>query len=86
LPDASDEGFYGSVAGNMAGKDVNEAAPFQQMMKRVGSGGIRNVYLKQVGKELTLQFTHVLPDGTKERLEDAKRRVEEIAALGSISI
>lgn len=85
LPDASNERFYGSPTGSDMAGDGNEAAPFQQLMKKIASGEIRNVRLKQVEKELTLQFTHVLPDGTKERLEETKRKVREVTVSGFIS-
>ncbi len=85
LPDASDERFYGSPTGSDMAGDGYKAAPFQRMMEKVSSGEMKDVYLKQVGKELTLQFMHILPDGTKERLEDTKRKVMEIAHQSSVS-
>jgi transcription-repair coupling factor (superfamily II helicase) len=85
LPDASDERFYGSPTGSETAEDGDKTAPFQQLMKKIGNGEIKNVHLKQVGKELTLQFTHVLPDGTKERLEDAKKKLQEVMTWSFLS-
>jgi transcription-repair coupling factor (superfamily II helicase) len=49
LPDVSETGFYGTV------NDTD--SPFQAIMGNVSRGVIRNVQLKEKGKELSLQFS-----------------------------
>ncbi len=69
LPDETHEWFYG--------KDGENSSPFQHIVGIIQKDA-KNIRLKQEGKTLTVQFTMSAVDGTKERLEEAKRRVEEI--------
>jgi transcription-repair coupling factor (superfamily II helicase) len=70
LPNQNNEAFYGVA------DDQN--APFQQLVKRIAQEKMNTVKLQQEGKTLTLQFTNLLIDGTKDRLKEAKKRLEEI--------
>jgi transcription-repair coupling factor (superfamily II helicase) len=71
LPPETDEQFYG--------KSGDTDSPFQRMMGKISSGEIKNVFLKQRGKELILQFTQFAVTSPKEYLIEAKRKVEEIS-------
>lgn len=64
LPDASVEEFYGTV------NDTN--SPFQGIMHGISGGVIRNVQLRERGKELSLHFTRIDGESTRKRLESAR--------------
>jgi len=72
LPPETDEKFYG--------KHGDTDSPFQRIISKIGSGEINNVFLKQKGKELTLQFTQLPDSKIKEYLMHAKSKIEEIAS------
>ena len=73
LPDESDKQFYGSV------DDVD--VPFQRIMKSISDGSLKHVLLKQVGKELQLQFTSGIQGESKERISNVMSKIEQLTAI-----
>jgi transcription-repair coupling factor (superfamily II helicase) len=72
LPPETDEHFYGKVG--------DTDSPFQRIMGKISNGEIKNVFLKQQEKNLTLQFTHIPMKDTKEYLLNAKHKIDDIAS------
>ncbi|MBI1803289.1 MAG: transcription-repair coupling factor [Ignavibacteriae bacterium] len=74
LPDETNEWFYG--------KDGDDGtAPFQKIVEKIQKDP-KNIRLKQEGKVLTVQFTQPPGDGTKKRLEEARKRIDEMSLIG----
>ena len=67
LPPETDERFYGAPG------DTN--SPFQIIMGKISNGEIKNVILKQEGKELMLHFKKMDGSSISEYLKDAKGKI-----------
>jgi transcription-repair coupling factor (superfamily II helicase) len=71
LPDESNKQFYVETS--------EDNSPFQRLVKKISQEKKRDVQLKQIGKELALQFILSGIDSVKERIEEAKKKMEEFA-------
>ena len=69
LPDETNEWFYG--------KEGDSTAPFQKIVVMIQKDA-KNIRLKQEGKTLSVQFKQPTVEGTKKRLEEAKRSIEKL--------
>ena len=67
LPPETDERFYGAPG--------DADSPFQIIMGKIGKGEIKNVILKEEGKELMLHFTKMDGNNVSEYLKDAKGKI-----------
>ena len=76
LPPQSDERFYGSLdsSATQAGKPD---APFQRIMKNISEGKRREVWLKQTGADLLLQFAPLPGVTAVQRLSEARKKIDE---------
>lgn len=70
LPDQSNEKYYGTPN--------DPSAQFQRLMKKIADAKRSDVQLRQIGAELALQFTKISDDGVADRIEAARKRVEEM--------
>ena len=70
LPDESNAAFYGTTE--------NLDVPFQRIMRKIGTGDMKDVILKDEGKELTLRFSLRTADAAAARIEEARRKIEEL--------
>lgn len=73
LPDELNTGFYGEGSG--------DNSPFQQIMRRIASGELKNVQLKQEEKELNLKFSMSPLQGARDRLDEAIRKLKELSVV-----
>ncbi|MDI6766127.1 MAG: transcription-repair coupling factor [Bacteroidota bacterium] len=80
LPDESNKQFYGLPA-DQTGEPSEDDSPFQRLIKKIALEKRKDVQLKQVGKELTLQVKMLSNKEPKKRIEDVKKKVEEIVRL-----
>ncbi len=80
LPDESNKQFYGLPA-DQAGETNDDNSPFQRLMKKIAHEKKKDVQVKQVGKELALQIKLEVFKNAGERIEEVKKKVEEIVRL-----
>jgi transcription-repair coupling factor (superfamily II helicase) len=78
LPEERNEAFYG--------KEGAQDSPFQRVMNNIMTRRPEGVQLKQEGTTLVLQFLRPVKKGVRERLAEAKERIEEIAEWAGIEI
>ncbi len=73
LPDESNKQFYGETS--------DDDSPFQRLIKKISQEKRKDILLKQVEKELTLQIKMLTSHEPKQRIEDAIHKIEEIARM-----
>ena len=72
LPDSSDEKFYGTQS--------DADSPFQFLMRKLADGSLKNIQLRQQGKDLTLQAALPSKASPEARLAAAADAISEMAA------
>lgn len=75
FPDAADKGFYG--------EDDDPGSPFRRIAGKVAAANKRAVRFQQTGKELTVEFSNLPGDGAAKRIDEAKKRIEELISVES---
>jgi transcription-repair coupling factor (superfamily II helicase) len=74
LPPDTNEQFYG--------KDANAESTFQKIMKNISEKKIKDVQLRQVGRELMIQYTISEQKISIEKIEEVKQKIIEVTSSG----